>query len=232
MEMHGRLPAKERGDEQMIRTCELLHDIRMPLQLIYSCAQLLETEIGENERAQSHIRMLLGSAEQLQEMLTGALEQARPEAGRVRWQRSELVNCTWETFVRCDVQARRRGIQMSFHSNVDRLPTALDEGKYARILLNLLSNALKYTPEGGHVRVEIAAMNDFAEVAVADDGCGVAPDRLEKIFELHETEDGYGYGLFIARDYARRLGGTLVALSDGKNGSRFVLRLPVRGLKS
>ena len=67
--------------------------------------------------------------------------------------------------------------------------------------MNLLSNALKFTPEGGRVRVQVRALGDFVEVRVSDNGCGIAPDRIDSIFEPHETDGGYGYGLYICLLY-------------------------------
>lgn len=209
-----------------------MHDLRMPLQLITSCAQLLEEEVGQNARAHGYVQMLLGSAAEMQRMLAGELERLRPEAGAVRWTASDLVARTWEMFTRCRLYAERKGIALSLHANIDRLPLALDEEKYGRILSNLLSNALRFTPEGGHVRLTVRALGDAAEVDVTDDGCGIAADRLERIFDLHATEAGYGYGLYIAREYARRMGGGLTVESEPGRGSTFTLRLPVRSVSA
>lgn len=210
---------------------ELMHDLRMPLQLMMSCAQLLEMEVGENERAKGYVQMLLGNAMEMQRMLGGAMEQLRPESGAARFVRSDLVQCTWEVYTRCQLYAGRKGVKLTFHANCDRLELALDEEKYSRILLNLVSNALKFTPGSGKVRIAVRALGDFAEVEVADNGCGIAPERLKSIFELHETDDGYGYGLYIARAYAQQMGGSLNAVSAPGEGSAFTVRLPVRSVK-
>lgn len=213
------------------KNVELLHDLRMPLQVMCSCAQLLEDEVGENQRARGYLEMLLGSAREMQRMLVGAMENRAPEDG-LQWVASNLILRTWEACARCRLYADRKGIQLSFHANADRLETALDEEKYARILLNLLSNALKFTPEGGEIRVRVQALGDCAEVSVTDNGCGIASDRLNAIFELHESDGGYGYGLYIARGFAQMLGGSLRVDSAPGKGSCFTLRLPVRSVKA
>lgn len=214
------------------KNAELMHDLRMPLQLICSCGQLLEEEVGENERAQEYIKMLLNGAAEMQRMLSGALEASRPGADAVRFARVDLISRTWEICARCQLYAGRKDIRLGFHANADRLELALDEEKYTRILMNLLSNALKFTPEGGRVRVQVRALGDFAEVRVSDNGCGIAPDRIDSIFEPHETDGGYGYGLYIARAYAHMLGGELRAASEPLHGSAFTLRLPVRSVEA
>ena len=81
------------------------------------------------------------------------------------------------------------------------------------------------------MQVRVRALGDFVEISVQDDGCGIAPERMERIFDLHETETGYGYGLYIAREYAHLLGGGLCAESEPGRGSVFTLRLPVRSVE-
>lgn len=212
------------------RDAELLHDLRVVLQVMRCSAQLLETEIGENEKAMGYIQLLQSGADQMQRMLTGALEPMQPEAGPCRPTRCDLVGQTWEICAKCRLYAQRKNIRLSFHANADRLEMALDEDKYARILMNLLSNALKFTPEGGMVRVIVRALGDFAEVSVEDNGCGIAAERLNAIFELYETDGGYGYGLYIARTYAQLMDGALSVQSEPGRGSTFTLRLPVRSV--
>ncbi len=214
------------------QTAELMHDLRMPLQVIYSCAQLLEEEVGGNARARGYVQALLSGAAEMQQMLAGALEASRPEAGEARFAREDLVSQTWELCARCQLCAGRKGIRLGFHANADRLELALDAEKYSRIVMNLLQNAMKFTPQGGRVRVEVRAMGDRAEVCVADNGCGIAPERLASIFEPHCSDGGYGYGLAIARAYARQLGGTLDVRSEPMRGSAFTLRLPVRSVEA
>lgn len=211
---------------------ELMHDLRMPLQLMMSCAQLLEMEVGENERAKGYVQMLLGNAMEMQRMLGSAMEQLRPESGAPKFVKSDLVQRTWEVYTRCQLYAGRKNIHLSFHANCDRLALALDEEKFSRILLNLVSNALKFTPEGGKVRIVVRALGDFAEVDVIDNGCGIEQTRMDTIFDLHETDGGYGYGLYIARAYAGQMGGGLNAVSLPGEGSTFTLRLPVRSVQT
>lgn len=211
---------------------ELLHDLRMPLQLIYSCGQLLENEVQENEHAKGYVEMLLTSTLQMQKMLAGAMEQLRPNSGGAHFVRGDLIALTWENYTRCRLYAERRDINLSFHANADRLEMALDEEKTMRVLMNLVSNALKFTPEGGNVRIAVRALGDFAEISVSDDGCGIPPERMDCIFDLHETDGGYGYGLYIAKRYAQMMGGSLTAESETGKGSTFTLRLPVLSLEA
>ena len=100
----------------------------------------------------------------------------------------------------------------------------------ARILLNLISNALRFTPRGGEVTVVWRAMGDYVEICVADDGAGIAPERLPYVFLRGESDGGYGHGLPIAQRLARIMGGDLTASSQSGKGSAFTLRLPVEAV--
>ena len=91
----------------------------------------------------------------------------------------------------------------------------------------MLSNALRFTPRGGEVRVEVAALGDAAEVRVIDSGAGIPPSRQGRVFLWGETEGGHSYGLPIARRLARAMGGELTLRSVPGKGATFTLRLPV-----
>jgi signal transduction histidine kinase len=109
-----------------------------------------------------------------------------------------------------------------------------DREKVQQILLNLLSNALKFTPAGGSITVECHVEDTFAVVSVHDTGQGIARDKLEWIFEpfvqvdrrYKREQEGIGLGLAISRELARAMRGDLSAKSAEKQGSTFELRLP------
>ena len=119
-------------------------------------------------------------------------------------------------------------MRLDWRGNVAALRMALDEDMLSRVLLNLISNALRFTPRGGEVRVSWRAMGDFVEICVSDDGAGIAPERLPYVFLRGESDGGHGSGLPIALRLARARGGDLTAQSQSDRGSAFTLRLPVR----
>jgi signal transduction histidine kinase len=111
-----------------------------------------------------------------------------------------------------------------------------DELKFKQIVLNLLSNALKFTPEGGRVRISAALLNGVAQVSVSDSGVGIAPEDHEAIFEafrqagtdqLHKHE-GTGLGLTLTRKFVELHGGRIWVNSAPAQGSSFTFTLPVR----
>jgi signal transduction histidine kinase len=131
-------------------------------------------------------------------------------------------------------QVGSKGIHYS-HGRCDpRLTVWADKEKTRQILINLVSNAIKFTPAGGSIRIECEPLERQVKFHVIDTGRGIPGDKLEAIFEpfiqvdRHFTreQEGVGLGLSISRDLARMMGGELVATSEEGRGSTFTLSLP------
>ena len=214
---------------------ELAHDLRMPLQLIFSSAQMLKLSREDPTLdADAYVDILMQSVEHMRRMLDGTLERCgravRQELPRPV--NADLATCIRQLCLRCRPFAEQAGVHLSCQGNVASLRMALDEDMLCRVLLNLISNALRFTPRGGEVRVTWRALGDFAEICVSDDGAGIPPERLPYVFLRGETEGGHGYGLPIALRLARAMGGDLSAASQRGEGSAFTLRLPVRSARA
>ena len=207
---------------------ELLHDLRMPLQLILSSAQMIRLSLDDPTiDAARYADLLMDSVGSVQRLLNASLDAARAMPVPARPVRADLPRFLRELCLRCRPWADEKGVALSCGGNVAALDVLLDEDALSRALLNLIANALRFTPPGGHVRVEWRAMGDFIEIGVIDDGAGIPPEKLPGIFLRGETDGGHGYGLAIARDCARAMGGELTARSRPGAGSAFTLRLPV-----
>ena len=213
-----------------LRSMQFAHDLKMPIQLIYSCVQLLELEMGSNDRAEGYLKLLERSADQLQSMVRSALEDGNfRDAGPVaRLSLCDVVAEARNVARQCELFAREQGVTVAFGSNAAEFAMVIDVEKLDRILHNLLSNALRFTQAGGRVEVSVALRGDAVEFIVSDDGCGISPERQQRIFDLGETDGGLGYGLAIVREYAALLGGGVRVESAPGRGSRFIVRLPVR----
>lgn len=214
---------------------ELAHDLRMPLQLISASAEMLRLSLSDPALdAGTYLDMLQESVRHMARMLEGALEGCgralRPE--QPRFIDADLAACLRRLCLRCKPFAEQRGVALTCRGNVAALDMALDEDMLSRVLLNLISNALRFTPRGGRVRVTWRALGDFVEICVADSGAGIPPERLPYVFLRGESDGGHGYGLPIAQSLARAMGGELRARSTPGKGSAFTLRLPVRAAKA
>ena len=130
--------------------------------------------------------------------------------------------------------ALRKGVEYANGCASKTCGVRADPEKLQQILVNLIGNAIKFTPAGGRVWAECAGQNGKVEVRVHDTGAGIGPEHLEVIFEPFvqvsegrtRKEEGTGLGLAISRNLARGMGGDLTVESTPGNGSTFTLRLP------
>ena len=209
----------------MERFAELAHDLRMPMQVILSCAQLLRTELDAASPAGEYAAMLLESARQAQALLERQLDD--PDVPRLA--SFDLPRCLRGLCRRCAPWAEARGVRLGYTGNVDALTVVSDDALLGRALMNLIANALRFTPPGGRISLRLTALGDAVEISACDTGCGIPPERLERVFREGETTGGHGFGLPIARRLAKALGGSLRASSAPGGGAVFTLRLPVNG---
>ncbi|MBR1822019.1 MAG: HAMP domain-containing histidine kinase [Clostridia bacterium] len=214
---------------------EMAHDLRMPLQIIQSSAQLLKLSLSDPTLdTAAYADMLLDSVAHLQRMLDSTLADCgrapRREAPLLR--PIDLAACARTLCRECRAYADEKGVALKFSANVATLKMWMDEDMLSRILLNLISNALRFTPRGGEIRVALNALGDAAELSVTDTGAGIPPEKQPYVFLQGETDGGHGYGLPIARKLARQLGGELTLRSVPGGGSTFTLRLPVRSAEA
>jgi signal transduction histidine kinase len=131
-------------------------------------------------------------------------------------------------------QATTKGIAVTFVPVATNVRVTADRHRLEQILINLVSNAIKFTPEGGTVRIEASNNGAQAAIRVSDTGVGIPADRLQSIFEpfvqvdseFTRTVSGAGLGLAISRDLARMMGGDLTVESELGKGSTFSVSLP------
>ena len=214
------------------------HELRTPLNAIGGYADLLE--MGVRGPITPEQRSDLGRIQASQRHLLGLINQVlnytRIETGTVQY---DLVSVpVGEALAEAEAlvvpQIRARGLTYVLGVCDPTIRLRADREKLQQIMLNLLTNAIKFTEPGGTVRVECASRGEVVEIAVADTGIGIASDKLSQVFEpcvqvdqrLTRQNEGVGLGLAISRDLARGMEGDLAAESQVGVGSRFVLTLP------
>ncbi|MBR2894835.1 MAG: hypothetical protein IKC03_04135 [Oscillospiraceae bacterium] len=137
------------------------------------------------------------------------------------------------TIVTCAGQsAEMLGLHLEFHCERASYIIAVDVDRIKRLILNLLSNSFKFTPQGGCIKVEVNIKTKYVEIRVSDTGCGIAPEDVDKIFEKYQysilpdgSPSGLGLGLPICRKIAQEHGGGLVILSHPGEGTTVVVTL-------
>jgi PAS domain S-box-containing protein len=216
------------------------HELRTPLNAIGGYTELMAMELRGPLTAQQRddLERIRRSQAHLLALINAVLNFARLEAGHVTFEPAdfrvdELVRDTVELM---EPQARARDLELSPAEGCELVAHA-DEDKVRQVVLNLLSNALKFTPPGGRVTVWCEPGDDgrHAAIHVRDTGIGIAAEQLGQVFDpfvqvgrsLSAPTEGAGLGLAISRDLARAMGGELTAASVAGEGSTFTLVLPV-----
>lgn len=221
------------------------HELKTPLTAIDGYARLLARgKAGElNERQRSFVETILAQTEVLREMVQNLLDASRLETGRLPIEtRPVEVGALLEEIVRTwKGGADARGIELLWEDEGlrgDRV--RVDPFRMQQVLGNLVGNALKFTAAGGRIVLTGARDGDQIRVEVRDTGRGIAPDKLERIFdkffqvERTDTRNagGAGLGLYICKQLVEAMGGRIGAISRPGEGSRFIIHLPVDGGES
>ena len=215
------------------------HELRTPLNAIIGFSEVLtEKMFGDiNEKQAEYLKDILESGRHLLSLINDILDLSKIEAGRMELEPADfdLPNAIESALILVRERATRRGITLG--SRVDqRLGTICgDERKVKQVLLNLLSNALKFTPEGGRIDVGARLHDGAAAVSVADTGIGIAPADQEAVFEefrqvgaAEKKAEGTGLGLALSRKFIELHGGKIWVQSELGRGSTFTFTLPVK----
>jgi signal transduction histidine kinase len=235
----ARSEAEAANKAKMEFLATMSHELRTPLNAIAGYAELLELEIrGPVTNLQrDDLRRIRRSQQHLLSLVNDVLNFARIETGDVRYRFEDVplddALRDMEMLVAPLLEARRLHYEHVCLANGARV--RVDRDKMQQIVLNLLTNAVKFTDPGGRVTLTARVDGDRANVSVADTGRGIPADKLEQIFEpfvqiergLTRTRDGAGLGLAISRELALAMGGDLAATSVQGRGSTFTLTVPV-----
>jgi signal transduction histidine kinase len=215
------------------------HELRTPLNAIIGFSEVLtERMFGElNEKQDEYLKDIHASGQHLLSLINDILDLSKIEAGRMELDRSafDLPSAIENALILVRERASRRGIRLG--STIDERLGAIDgdERKVKQVLLNLLSNALKFTPEGGRIDVGARLHDGVAEVSVADTGIGIAPADQEAVFEefrqvgtTDKKAEGTGLGLALSRKFIELHGGKIWVGSQLGAGATFTFTLPLR----
>jgi signal transduction histidine kinase len=214
------------------------HELRTPLNAVIGFSEVLAEQLfGEiNAKQAEYVNDILESGRHLLLLINDILDLSKIEAGRMGLEPEvfDLAGAIDNALTLVRERAHKRGIALA--SAVDPKVGAIraDQRKVKQVLLNLLSNALKFTSEGGRVDVRAVAHGGMAEISVSDTGVGIAPEDLEAVFEefrqvgsVSKKIEGTGLGLAISRKFVELHGGTIRVESAVDKGSTFTFTLPL-----
>ncbi len=214
------------------------HELRTPLNSILGFSDLIINHVKLDEKQRRWIENIQSGGQQLLMLINDVLDLAKMEAGKmqVRAETFALEEVAEAVIASLRPLSERKNIDL--RQQLDpRLPNVFqDPGKVRQILSNLVSNALKFTPEGGRVVVKARANSESIFMDVIDNGVGIPPEEQELVFEkfrqaanpLTREHEGSGLGLSIVRELSKLLGGDVHLQSDLGGGSTFTVQLPLR----
>ena len=217
------------------------HDLRNPTSAIRLSLQLLaEPSTGPlTENQHELIELAQGASHKLLSLINDYLDFAKIDAGYLRLDRSETNLCAIveESARLTSIQANVRRQTLSFDLPDKPVIAYADAERLKQVLDNLISNAIKYTPEGGQIRVQLRKENGMAVFRIRDTGNGIPSAQLGALFTKYHRVPGQatrgirgtGLGLLIVKEIAEAHGGAVVAESDGiaGHGAEFIVRLPL-----
>lgn len=237
----ARLEARAASQVKSEFLATVSHELRTPINVMAGYLELLAMELAGplTDQQRAYIGRTRAAEEQLLRIVEDMLNFVRLYEKEVEY---DLTDVMVRRMVTDAVEAYRDGFDQKELELVVRCEADVrayaDPAKVWQILMNLLSNARKFTDPGGKVTVECTSEEEHAVIQVTDTGCGIPSEKLEAVFEpflqveasLTRTAEGMGLGLSISRHLARDMGGDLKVISPGTGkGGTFVLTLPVTG---
>ena len=222
------------------------HDIRTPMNAVLGYAQLMENELNGKDMPETleHLEKLQQSGALLLSIINNVLDMARIESGRMELDENYCrIEDVWKSlFAVFDEKAKKKNITLHYTMNVEHEHVLTDVTKTKEILVNILSNAIKYTPVGGSVMIDVTELSCdepgymIEKVRVSDTGIGMSQEYMTNIFEAFTRERnttkskiaGSGLGMSIVKKYVEMLGGTIDVESELGKGSTFTVTLKHR----
>ncbi len=212
------------------------HEFRTPLTLILGPSKQIFDRTND-DKIKEEAELINRNAKKLNRLANQLLDISRIEAGRMQLKTSELnlvplikrIIFSFKSF------AEKKQISLNFISKKEDIILFVDEEKIDKILSNILSNALKFTPNGGSVNVSVVLIPDAVKIAVADNGIGISKEHLSKIFDrfyqvdnsLSKEYEGTGIGLSLTKELVEIHKGRLMVESEENKGSTFTIFLPL-----
>jgi PAS domain S-box-containing protein len=216
------------------------HELRTPLAAIYGCARtLLRSDLDLAEPDQTRLLDVIAQeSERLTRIVSDILLANQIDAGRLKLRDQEFDVAYLVRDVVQEVEATlegREGIKLELVAPPTAARVSGDEDKLRQVLLNLIDNAVKYSPEGGRIEVELMQRDSGLRIAVRDEGLGIPHGEEQRIFSKFYRVDpqqtrgvgGTGLGLYICRELVRRMEGRVSVTSREGRGSTFVVDLPL-----
>ncbi len=236
---------KESAELEKLRTqffANISHEFRTPLNVILSSIQLCKFYFESEKALQKgnlfkHLKTMKQNCYRLMRLVNNLIDSTKIDVGFLEKhaKNHNIVKIVEDITLSIEEFTENKGISLFFEKNVEEKYIACDIDKIERIMLNLISNAIKFTDAGGSIFVKVQDKSDYIIISVKDTGVGIPQEKQKLIFErfvqveqtLTRNHEGSGIGLAMAKSFVEMHGGSLTAVSEYGKGSEFIIELPV-----
>lgn len=222
------------------------HELKTPLNVISSANQLIDSfyKNGKvkdyNDNIKSHIDLVRQNSYRLQRLINNIIDLTKMESGYYKLMpgKYNIVSIIEDLFMKVENYASKKDISIIFDTELEEIYLQVDKYQIERAMLNLLSNCIKFTPNGGKIYLNIYDKKENIVVSVKDTGVGIPREKLDIIFEeftqvdttLSRNTEGSGIGLAIVKNLVKLHGGKIKVISEENRGTEFLISLPVESI--
>lgn len=219
------------------------HEFRTPLNVILSTIQLLSLSLKDaqfdnpNNKNDRYLKIMKQNCYRLIRLVNNLLDITKIDSGYYKLEliNGDIIDIVEKITLSVKEYIEHRGLKLNFYKNIDEKIIACDPEKIERIMLNILSNAAKFSNSGGTIKVTVNAKKDKVIISVKDEGVGIPKEKLKKIFERFKQIDnlitrnyeGCGIGLALVKSLVEMHGGIISVKSELGVGSDFIIEIPV-----
>ncbi|MBU3188833.1 two-component sensor histidine kinase [Clostridium bowmanii] len=223
------------------------HELKTPLNVIYSTIQLFNMycKNGSLDKNRDsifrYINSMMKNCHRLSKLINNIVDLSKIEAGffELKLSNNNIVEIVEEIVISVSAYTDVKGLSIIFDTDTEENIIACDPEKIERIVLNLISNAIKFSDEGNEIFVKIQDKNEFIEISVKDNGIGIEPNQLDMIFNrfkqvnksLSRNAEGTGIGLSLVKAIVELHQGRIYVESELGKGSEFIVELPKRTVR-
>lgn len=219
------------------------HELRTPINVIYSSIQLLELKINstndENDKKiKNYINIMKQNCYRLIRIINNLIDVTKIDSGyfELQLENHDIVNVVENITLSVTEYTESKGIKLIFDTDMEEKIIACDNDKIERIILNLIANAVKFTDNGGIIKVNMKDGKDKLYISVKDTGIGIPKDKQKSIFDrfiqvdksFARQREGSGIGLSLVKSLVEMHGGKISVISEEGEGSEFIVELPVK----
>ena len=237
LRMQEHIHAEEMADAKLKFFMNISHEIRTPMMLIVTPLLSLIKQDDDPHR-RSVYETIRRNAERILGLINQMMDLRKIDKGQMQMHmcETELVSFINDIYSLFSQQAKAKNIQFTYERDTEELPVWIDRDNFDKVIVNLLSNAFKFTPAGGQVRITLTHDDKNVRIAIRDNGEGIPEDKLDRIFErfyqtpthANDRKAGTGIGLDLTRSLVELHHGTIKAQNNvGEKGAEFIVTIPL-----